>query len=80
VAYPATNIKDAEAFWASPWAYDGKIYCLDEKGVTHVIKAGKTFEEIRKNKLDDIFWASTAMANNSYIFRGEKALYCIKQD
>jgi hypothetical protein len=46
VIYPATNIENAAAFWASPWAFDGKIYCLDEKGVTHVIKAGETFEEL----------------------------------
>jgi len=77
--YPATNIEDAGAFWASPWAYDDEIYCLDEKGVTHVIKAGEQFQELRKNKLDDIFWASTAIAKKSYIFRGEKALYCIRQ-
>jgi outer membrane protein assembly factor BamB len=78
VVYPATKIEDAAAFWASPWAYDDKIYCLDDKGVTHVIKAGETFEELRKNKIDDVFWASTAIAKKSYIFRGEKALYCIR--
>ncbi len=76
--YRATNIEDAAAFWASPWAYNDKIYCLDEKGVTHVIKAGKDFKELRKNKLNDIFWASTAIAGKSYIFRGEKGLYCIR--
>jgi outer membrane protein assembly factor BamB len=76
--YPATEIDDAAAFWASPWAFDDKIYCLDEKGVTHVIKAGEAFELLGKNKLDDIFWASTAIANESYVFRGEKGLYCVK--
>lgn len=73
------KMEDAAAFWASPWAYDGKIYCLDEKGVTHVIRAGREFKELGKNKLDDIFWASTAIANESYIFRGEKGIYCIRQ-
>lgn len=76
--YPATNIEDAAAFWASPWAFDDKIYCLDDKGVTHVIKAGEKFEELGKNKLNDIFWASTAIAKKSYVFRGEKGLYCIR--
>ena len=76
--YQAQNIEDAGAFWASPWAFNDKIYCLDEDGVTHVIKAGENFAEIGKNKLDDIFWASTAIANKSYIFRGEKGLYCIR--
>ena len=33
----------AGAFWASPWAYDGKVFCLDETGTTHVLKAGPTW-------------------------------------
>ncbi len=77
--YPATKITDAADFWASPWAYDGKIYCLDDKGTTHVIQAGREFKELGKNKIEDIFWASTAIARNSYIFRGEKAIYCVRQ-
>ncbi|MBT3382154.1 MAG: PQQ-binding-like beta-propeller repeat protein [Prolixibacteraceae bacterium] len=78
VVYPGTKIKDAKDFWASPWAFDGKIYCLDDRGTTHVIQAGKTFMELGKNKLNDVFWASTAIAKGSYIFRGEKAIYCIR--
>lgn len=79
VIYPATNIENAAAFWASPWAYDNKIYCLDDKGTTHVIQAGSEFKELGKNKLDDIFWASTAIANSSYVFRGENGIYCVLQ-
>lgn len=78
IIYPGTKISDAGAFWASPWAFDDKIYCLDEKGTTHVIQAGPEFKELGKNKLDDIFWASTAIAKSSYIFRGEKGIYCIR--
>lgn len=72
------KMEDAGAFWASPWAYDGKIYCLDEKGVTHVIQSGREFKELAKNKLNDRFWASTAIAKSSYVFRGEKGIYCVK--
>lgn len=79
VVYPGTKITGAKAFWASPWAYNGKIYCLEEKGTTHVIHAGREFKELEKNSLaNDIFWASTAIANGSYVFRGEKAIYCIR--
>jgi outer membrane protein assembly factor BamB len=78
VVYPGTKITGAKAFWASPWAFDGKIYCLEEKGTTHVIQAGREFKELGKNKLNDIFWASTAIANGSYIFRGEKGIYCVR--
>jgi outer membrane protein assembly factor BamB len=78
VVYPGTKITGAKAFWASPWAFDGKIYCLEEKGTTHVIQAGREFKELGKNKLNDIFWASTAIAKGSYIFRGEKGIYCVR--
>jgi outer membrane protein assembly factor BamB len=78
VVYPGTKITGAKAFWASPWAFDGKIYCLEEKGTTHVIQAGREFKELGKNKLNDIFWASTAIAKGSYIFRGEKGIYCLR--
>jgi hypothetical protein len=76
--YAATNIEDAEAFWASPWAYNGNIYCLDEEGTTHVIKAGREFQEVRKNKLNDTFWATPAVANDSWFFRGENGIYCVR--
>ena len=78
VVYPGTKITDAKAFWASPWLFDGKIYCLDDRGTTHIIQAGKEFKELGKNKLDDIFWASTAIAKSSYVFRGEKGIYCVR--
>ena len=67
IVYPGTKITDAKAFWASPWVFDDKVYCLDEKGTTHVIQAGREFKEIGKNKLDDTFWASTAIAQLSLI-------------
>ncbi len=76
--YDGTEIEDAAAFWASPWVFDNKLYCLDEKGTTHVIRAGKEFKELGKNKLDDIFWASTAIAKGAYIFRGETGIYCVR--
>ena len=31
---------DRAAFTASPWAYDGKVFCLTETGETYVIEAG----------------------------------------
>ena len=50
-AYTKERIPSAGAFWASPWAADGKIFCLDESGATHVLKAGTEFEVVRVNKL-----------------------------
>ena len=38
------RIPKGGSFTASPWAYDGKVFCLNEDGVTFVLKAGSQFE------------------------------------
>jgi outer membrane protein assembly factor BamB len=65
------------AFTASPWAYDGKIFCLSEDGDTFVIEAGKEFKVLRKNSLDEFTMATPAIANGSLFIRTEKRLYRI---
>ena len=73
-----TKLKGAGAIWASPWVYNDKIFFFDEKGVTHVMKAGDKFEILSENKLNDKFWASVAITGNTYLFKGVEKLYCIK--
>ena len=58
------------ACWATPWANGDKIYFFDEKGITQVIQAGKEFKVLSQNKLDDKFWASVAITDDAYIFKG----------
>ena len=50
-------------FTASPWAYDGKVFCLNEDGVTFVLRAGDKFELLHTNKLadDDMCMATPAI-------------------
>ena len=78
-AYTKERIPGARAFWASPWAYDGKVFCLDDSGTTHVLQAGATFKVLGKNTLDDQCWATPAVAGGSLIVRGVDNIYCIKQ-
>ena len=66
-AYKRERIPNARAFWASPWAYDGKVFCLDDGGTTHVVQAGPTFKVLSKNTLSDQFWATPALAGGSLI-------------
>jgi len=73
------NVEKVGACWASPWAYQDRIYFYDEKGVTSVLKAGREFELLSQNSLDDKFWASMAATGNAYIFRGVERLYCIRE-
>ena len=78
-AYQKERIDGAGSFWASPWAYDGKIFCLDDAGKTHVLKAGPKLELLGTNSIRDQFWASPAIAGGTLILRGVSSIYAIKQ-
>jgi outer membrane protein assembly factor BamB len=77
--YQKVRIPDAGPFWASPWIANGKIYCLDERGTTHVLEPGREFTLVAQYKLDDKFWSSQAIAGHAYFFRGVEYLYCIRE-
>lgn len=77
--YEQTRVEGGRPFWASPWAHDGLVYCLDEAGSTHVIEPGSEYRVVAVNKLDDQFWASSAVANGTLILRGANTIYCIGQ-
>ncbi len=66
------------AVWASPWAYNGKIWFYDEKGVTRSFTAGDKFELVSENRLNGKFWPSVAITGNGYIFKGVETLYYVK--
>jgi len=72
------RIPSAGSFWASPWASDGKIFCLDESGTTHVLQAGSDFKVLGKNSLKGMFWATPAVASGALILRDVGNIYCIK--
>jgi outer membrane protein assembly factor BamB len=72
------RIPSAGAFWASPLAGDGKLFCLDERGTTHVIQAGPKFKVLAKNRIDEMFWATPAVAGGALLLRGVDHLYCVQ--
>jgi len=49
------------AFSASPVAAAGRLYFIDEQGTTTVIRAGREFEVLSKNRLDEPVFASPAL-------------------
>jgi outer membrane protein assembly factor BamB len=67
-------------FTASPWAYHGQVFCLNEDGVTWVVRAGDKFELSHTNKLadDDMCMASPAMAGDRLLIRTAARLYCFR--
>ena len=78
-AYLKERLPSARGFWASPWAADGKIFCLDDDGQTFVLQARPAFKLLGKNQLKDRFWATPALAGGALIMRGVDNVYCIKQ-
>jgi outer membrane protein assembly factor BamB len=65
------------AFTASPWAYDGKIFCLSEDGDTYVVEAGPEFRVLHVNHLDETALATPAIARDSLVIRTMTKLYRI---
>ena len=72
------RIAGARGFTSSPWAYDGKLFFLDDAGTTHVIKAGAEFEILGKNALGEMCWSSPAVANGAVFLRTVDHLFCIR--
>jgi outer membrane protein assembly factor BamB len=65
------------AFTSSPWAYNGKIFCLNEDGDTYVIQAGSEFKVVGKNSLDELCMATPAIVRDSLVIRTATKLYRI---
>lgn len=65
---------------ASPVAAGGYLYFPDDKGVTHVLKAGPVFEQVARNELGEECYASPALAQGRIYLRTAKSLVCIGGD
>ncbi len=67
----------SDKFTSSPWAADGKIYCLSEDGETYIIKAGPKFEVLAKNSLQEMALATPALVRGDIVLRTATRLYRI---
>lgn len=79
--YEPQKLPEGKHFTASPWAYNGRIFCLNEDGVTFVVRAGEKFELLGTNKLgdDDMCMASPAMVGDRLLIRTSGQLYCLRK-
>ena len=75
------RLPNGRAFTSSPWAMSGKIYCLNEDGVTYVLKDSDQFEVLHTNRLadDDMGMATPAIAGDRLLIRTAARIYCIKK-
>jgi outer membrane protein assembly factor BamB len=78
--YPPQRIPNGRAFTASPWAYGGNVFCLNEDGVTFVFAASDEFRLLHTNSLadDDMCMATPAIAGDRLLIRTSARLYCIR--
>jgi outer membrane protein assembly factor BamB len=65
---------------ASLVAGDGKVYFTSMEGVVTVVKAGRTFEVLGRNDLEEAIVATPAVSDGAVFIRGDKHLYCIGPD
>ena len=74
------RLPDAGAFWASPWAYKGLVYCPDENGNTFVLKPGPKLDLVLVNKLPEEnarFWATSAASDGTLLIRSTNTVYAL---
>jgi outer membrane protein assembly factor BamB len=69
----------ATAFTTSPWAYNGKLFCLSEEGQTFVVSTEEEFKLLHVNDLDDFALASPALVGDRLLIRTEHRLYSIRR-
>ena len=79
--YSPQRIPDGRAFTSSPWAYNGKLFCLNEDGKTFVFATGDEFKLLHINELaeDDMGMASPAIVGDRLLVRTAARLYCLQQ-
>jgi outer membrane protein assembly factor BamB len=78
--YRKQRLPEGRAFTASPWAYNGFVFCGNEYGETFVIRAGRQFELLHTNLLaeDDMVMATPAIAAGRVYLRTDRRLYCLE--
>ena len=77
--YGRKRIPNGKAFTSSPVSYSDKLFCLNEDGVTFVIKTGPEFEILHTNTLaeDDMGMATPVIVGGKLLLRTSKRMYCI---
>ncbi len=75
--YGKQRLKPRGSFTASPWAYNGKIFCLSEDGLTYVIQPGSEFKILGTHALDELCLATPSIVGDKLLIRTVSKLYCL---
>lgn len=72
-----SRLKGAQDFYySSPVGADGKIYASDQTGHVAVVRAGREWELLAVNDMDDEVFATPAPVDGRLYLRTRSALYC----
>ena len=79
VVYGKKRFSPAGSFTSSPFAYNGHVFCLSEDGLTYAVKAGREFEIIHRNELNELCLACPAIVGGNLLVRTASKLYCLRE-
>jgi outer membrane protein assembly factor BamB len=80
LVFDRTRFPQGATFTASPWAYNGKLFFLDENGTTYVMPVGREFNVERTNALDELTLASPAIVQGKLLLRTASQVYCVSNE
>lgn len=73
------RIEGIQSIYASPVGADGRVYLVGRDGNTAVLRMTDKLEVLARNRLEDGFDASPAVAGNQMFLRGRQFLYCLSE-
>lgn len=78
-AYEAQRLEGIKVAFSSPIEAGGRLYVSGKEGKTVVAKAGRDFDVLAVNSLEDKFTASAVAVDGQLFLRGWKNLYCLAE-
>jgi outer membrane protein assembly factor BamB len=77
IVYQETLGGEISAYSSSVVAADGRIFCTDEFGKIHIIKAGRTYEHLAVNDMGEPCMATSSLSHKIIFVRTRSTLYAI---
>lgn len=75
--YKNQRLPGLSTLYASPTLANGYLYLFGRDGAAVVVKAGRDFEVVAENRLEEGIDASPIMIGDTMYVRGASSLYCI---
>ena len=66
-------------YYSSPVGADSKVYTISEEGKVSVLRAGRDWEVLATNDLDDTCHATPAITGGRIYLRTRGMLYCFAE-